>query len=248
MTDTGYYHERQQLNILSLAVAAVKSAWSIRYPVGILCERFHCIYFPIPKAGSSSVKRAITEAEGLPATNTPHHKYFQLVPAKELHDYPDYVKFTVVRNPWDRLFSCFKDKIQGDLSDRQVVRGDRVYAGFERYNKILRKRIFRPDMTLEEFAAVVARIPDFVSDEHFRSQYRLFSTPDGTSLVDQIIKVEQFDEGLQQLRAKLNAQDFTIKHVHRSAQSDYRRFYTERAAQAVARRYAKDIALLGYSF
>ena len=63
--------------------------------VGIVCHRFRFIFFPVPKAASSSVKKLIAQMEGLPSEGHPHHDIdFHLVWGKDLYKYPDYRTFT----------------------------------------------------------------------------------------------------------------------------------------------------------
>lgn len=232
----------------AVLVENLKKAWHVRYPTGIVCHRFRFIFFPVPKAASSSVKKLIAQMEGLPSQGHPHHDIeFQLVWGKDLYKYPDYRTFTVVRNPWDRLVSCFKDKILGCYDTRFGMRSG-IHEGLERYNQILGRRIFYDDMPFPEFINVIRKIPDSLADEHFRSQYRMFSTPSGRLLTERIIRFENLYTELTAFFEKLNIKDFNIDHLNKSAGDDYRRFYTDDLVKEVARMYEKDIKLLGYAF
>lgn len=227
----------------------VKKAWHVRYPTGIVCHRFRFVFFPVPKAATSSIKRLIARMDGIPSDGNPHHDIrFEHVWARDLRKYPEYRTFTVVRNPWDRLVSCYTDKVQGRFSDETLGPRQQVHEGFDRYNRILGRSIFRPDMSFEEFLRVIARIPDAVADEHFRSQYRMFSTPGGSLLVERIIKFENLHEGVTELLHDLGAEEFDVDHLHGTVRSDYRQFYTDDLAEMAARHYRKDIRLLDYSF
>ena len=230
--------------MLSVLYENLRKAWHVRYPTGILCHRFRFIFFPVPKAASSSIRRLIAEMEGLPSEGDPHHVIaFDLVWAKSLHDYSGYRKFTVVRNPWDRLVSCFKDKVQ----ERHNGRAE-VLEGFERYNKILRTSLFYPEMTFAEFVDVIAKIPDAIADEHFRSQYRMFCGPGGARLVDRVIKFEDLQDEFRHLLAELGARNYEVQHMNRSSTAEYKQLYTDTLAEIVERRYRKDIELLNYVF
>lgn len=227
----------------------LKKAWHVRYPTGILCHRFRFIFFPVPKAATSSIKKLIARMDDLPGDGNPHHDvHFDVVWARDLDAWRDYRTFTVVRNPWDRLVSCFKDKIRGSLDDTRYGPRQRVHEGFDRYNKVLGRQIFRPDMTFDQFVRAVARIPDAVADEHVRSQYRMFSRPDGALLVERILKFESLADELPGLLRELGADDLSVDHEHKSVRSAYRDFYTDELAEITARRYRRDIRLLDYSF
>lgn len=232
----------------SVLVENLKKAWHVRYPTGILCRRFRFIFFPVPKAASSSVKKLIARMDGLPSDVDPHHAVeFPLVWGKDLHRYPGYRTFTVVRNPWDRLVSCFKDKIRSGYDTRFGTRPG-IHEGLDRYNHILGRKLFYDDMPFSEFIEVIGRIPDSLADEHFRSQYRMFSTARGTPLVERIIRFENLYDELTELFQELQIEDFDIDHLNKSVGSDYRGYYTDDLVEAVARVYQKDIKLLGYSF
>jgi len=226
----------------------LKKAWRARYPTGIVCQRFRFIFFPVPKAASTSVKRLIARMDDLPSAVDPHHNVdFRLVWGKDLDEYTGYRTFTVVRNPWDRLVSCFKDKIRGEYDPRFGVRPG-IHEGLDRYNRVLGRRIFYEDMPFPNFVHAVAKIPDSLADEHFRSQYRMFATPRGKLLVDRIIKFETLHAELISLLRELHADGFNIDHLNKSPKLDYREFYTDELVASVAKIYAKDVKLLGYTF
>jgi chondroitin 4-sulfotransferase 11 len=224
-------------------------AWHARYPTAVLCHRYKCMYFPVPKAATSSIKRLIAEMDGRRADGNPHHDItLDRVWAKHASQYADYLAFTVVRNPWDRLVSCFTDKVAGRLTDPTFRGRYSVHEGFARYNQIFRRELFRPDMSFAEFVRVVAWIPDALADEHFRSQYRMVSTPGGSLLTERMIKFEDLHAGMTELLHELGATAFDIEHMHRTRHSDYRSFYSNQTREQVGRMYMRDIKLFDYQF
>ena len=69
----------------------------------------------------------------------------------------DYFRFGFVRNPWARLYSCYRDKILGPtLRDQQFILG---HFGFT------------PGMAFADFVRGVAEIPDEEADGHFVGQF-----------------------------------------------------------------------------
>lgn len=224
-------------------------AWHVRYPTAVLCHRYRCMYFPVPKAATSSIRRLIAAMDGRPTHGNPHHDItLDSVWGKNAAQYADYLAFAVVRNPWDRLVSCFTDKVVGRLSDPNFEGRSEVHEGFARYNHLLRRELFRPDMSFAEFVRVVAWIPDALADEHFRSQYRMFSAPNGSLLVKRIIKFENLHAEMTELLRDLGATAFDIGHMHRTLHSGYRSFYSAETREQVGRMYARDIELFDYRF
>jgi hypothetical protein len=152
--------------------------------------------------------------------------------------YHSYFKFAFVRNPWDRLVSCYLSK---------VVQGGRGMHIGEYGDVTLRK-----EMTFEEFAYAVCRIPDEVANTHFRSQYVTVCDdgPKKTVLADFVGRLETLDEDFRFVAERIGL-TANLSHTGstRSKHSlSYRDFYDERLAQAVGERYHEDVGLFGYSF
>lgn len=221
-----------------------KKAWKARMPQGIVCRAYKFIYFPVPKVACSSMKRLIADLCELEQKPNPHCIDFEFVSGRQLQDFQDYFRFTVVRNPWNRLVSCYKHKIQ----HFSRVNNGRLFIGFERYNKILPIKAFYPEMSFDQFVKAVCLIPDVLSDEHFRSQKRLISDPKGHLLVEKVIKYENFDKDLTSIFKILGVPDLNIPHVNRTNPSNYRHYYDTQLKNLVARRYRSDIEMFGYIF
>ncbi len=73
-------------------------------------------------------------------------------------------KFTFVRNPFDRLYSCYMGKYHTAYG-----KGTDFYGEFDYYLLGYLKR----DKGFENFVDKIFKIPDAWSDRHFKSQYFL---------------------------------------------------------------------------
>jgi hypothetical protein len=139
--------------------------------------------------------------------------------------------FSFVRNPLDRLYSSYMDKIQDVRNSGQT------------------KNIFwnlgiTLDMNFEDFVARVAEIPDEKIDRHLRSQ-SAFLCEDEHVVVDYVGKFERMSEDWKYLSDKFNLPD--LPHKNKSSKSEAATPYTLSAAKIAAQRYKKDIELFGYS-
>lgn len=172
-----------------------------------------------------------------------HDADFPMLSTTDCKHFPNYLKITFVRNPWERLVSCYEDKIV----KREKKSGD-IHTGLSRYNEIFRMNIFHKGMSFERFVNMVSIIPDALSDEHFRSQHKMFGLKNGQPFCEFIGRIETFTDDFKRLSNRLNLPKINLQYANQSSNKDYQQHYTSSLAKKVARRYRKDIELLKYSF
>ena len=154
-----------------------------------------------------------------------------------------FFKFAFVRNPFDRLVSCYKDKVK-----KEVQHTGRYYFATS-YNDVLLRRLFgdkfRCDMTFEQFVQLVSKIPDFLADGHFRSQYSILYNY-GRQIPDFIGKSERILEDWQHIADRYELE--TLGAQNRTRRDDWRQYYrSDEIVNTVARRYARDVELFDYT-
>ena len=118
------------------------------YPqAGIISQKHRLIYIPIAKVACSSIKKSLFPLFDLDSNLDPHDAPLPIIPNRKIIDLNDYFTFAFVRNPWDRLVSCYRDKIQPYTTSHQTMT-NRVFKGFlDKYGNR-----FYAGMTFADFA------------------------------------------------------------------------------------------------
>ncbi len=224
----------------------------------IVSDDHRFVYCIVQKAACSSVKTALLplfnlEGAGLvreDLTTTVHSLFADsgyLLRAEgflgglKAGRYDSYFKFAFVRDPWDRLVSCYLDKFAPD--DRPAPKIAKMrYKGANLYK----------GMSFREFAEGVCEIPDEEASPHFRSQYiGLTAGVDGRLLPDFVGRFESLREDFAHVARKIGAPGLALPHLTPSlgrGGRHHRDFYDEALAQRVGERFRRDIELFGYSF
>lgn len=221
------------------------------------------IYTFIPKVACSSLKMALAPHFGvdvsisdaakknvfddLASFEAMHAARWPIVPKHLLlaDETWDYMKFAIVRNPWDRLVSCYKNKILSSGETNDFYENGVHRALVKNYGDL-----FDQSMTFEQFANVVCDIPDNIAEDHFRSQHT-FVTHRGQVIVDHIGKLENIDNEWAYICANINI-DNKLENINASSKPSaadaYKDYYSDELRDKVAERYRKDIELFEYEF
>ncbi|MBP3852936.1 MAG: sulfotransferase family 2 domain-containing protein [Erysipelotrichaceae bacterium] len=150
----------------------------------------------------------------------------------------DYYKFTFVRNPFDRLVSCYQSKFHADQEIYRRDKEDFEFADYPYGN-------FSIDDSFDSFVRKVVKIPNHLLDRHFCIQTSLVYDPDGKPKVDFIGKFENLEEEFEPIRKKYDLNP--LPHYNSSHAKDYRTYYTEETAKLVYKKYKKDFNTFGYT-
>ena len=160
------------------------------------------------------------------------------------YKYDDYYKWVFARNPWDRLLSCYRNKI---IDNRPILNSPPFPVLCP--DGLNEKNAYKfNSMTFEDFVKFVYKTPDFLCDGHFLPQHYFISHK-----MDFIGHFENFDADMLKLLS-IVAPDCSIKEVGKENISSnrggkpYREYYTDEMREMVARKYARDIELFDYQF
>ena len=216
----------------------------------ILIKRHKAIYFPIPKVACTSLKYSMLNWMGKRAID-PENPYYKIHTRKYpsvnkniiLDKYSEYYRFCFIRNPWDRLVSCYKNKIKQDSKYN-----DNWFKNGVAKSLLKHKNKFKGGMSFSEFIETVCYINDDIADPHLKSQYKFIYDSKDRLLVNFIGRFESLEEDYLYICKQLSIKDIPLPHMLKSNRSDYKEYYNDKLISLVYDRYAKDIRLFKYNF
>ena len=187
-----------------------------------LCHSRKFLWFRVAKVGTRTILKYFTEDEtsqgSVEQTNFIHYP-----PAL----YKDYYKFAFVRNPWDRLISCWQHRV--------------VRSNIFGFTSTEHERM----QTLENFVDYVAGLDIADCDRHLRSQSALIDLNN----VDYLGRMESFNEDLLQISQQIGLPHKEIIQKNKTPnRKTYHTYYNDTTAEKVADIYKKDLQILGYRF
>jgi chondroitin 4-sulfotransferase 11 len=218
------------------------------------------IYFVVQKVACSSIKTALLPLfdvstsgyETIREDGTTGFKIHKVFDGSEyqirkrqllagLNDqYEEYFKFAFVRNPWDRLVSCYCNKLSGHGRGLKLPADNDI----ELY----------PGMPFAEFVEAVHAIPDSEANIHFESQHKVIcgSGGDKPILTDFVGRFENLKSDFYVVAKRIGgSQNLELPHILRSRRRKsrpYTDFYDHRLRDLVRERYQDDIEIFGYSY
>jgi hypothetical protein len=186
-----------------------------------ISEQQKFIWFRVAKVGTRTILNHFKE-NGV-RLDVEHPSYIHYSP----NLYKDYFKFALVRNPWDRLVSCWKNKV--------------VEMNYFNFNP--------SDLeAFQDFTTFVNYIDTLniaTEDRHLRLQCTLIDL----SNIDYLGRIENFDRDFHYICDRLNIQDRQITSQNVSFdRKNYREYYDDHLRDKVGQIYGKDIQIFGYEF
>jgi len=188
-----------------------------------ISHQFRFIWFRNYKVGSRSVLNLFRKNHVILDAGQPYQCYY---PPKK---YNDYFAFAFVRNPWDRLISCWHDK---------VLKYNHFRFSDSEWEKMKQ---------LENFITYIQKINLSKNvDGHIRLQSSLIDL----NHLEFLGRYESFHDDMLYImkRLQLEIQDVPKRNTSERQDKDYPKFLTPETAEMTARLYEKDVRIFGYSF
>lgn len=173
-------------------------------------EKYEAIYFRVPKVASTSLLITLRKIDNV----------------VEVNDYDSSLfKFTFVRNPFDRLASCYRHVIQkGALKNIQ------------------NDPSLHRDMPFGEFVDAISKIKTQNMDIHFRPQYTFI--PEKPDFIGRFENVQKdYLEVCKLIGIKNPPQ---LLHKNKTDKTRFEDYYDDQIISKVVKLYKKDFELFGY--
>ncbi|HEX7761894.1 MAG TPA: sulfotransferase family 2 domain-containing protein [Caulobacteraceae bacterium] len=192
-------------------------------------RRHQAIFVHVPKAAGTSVAAMF----GMPRPadfHAPVSGYLSADPAL----FARALKFTVVRNPWDRLVSAYHYGLTTSLESERRWADPNLgqFPDFNAFVRALRRPAFR--------AEVLGHLT-------FTPQHHFLCHPLGGLRVDRVCRFERLWEGMLDVGRAIGVQPHAIR-INASAHRAYPSYYTRETRDIAAALYRRDIKLFGYRF
>ncbi len=204
------------------------------YHSGMAMVRKSSIFIHVPKTGGMSATRSLyADCNGFSSIG--HRKLYDWELFLTEQEFTQCFKFTFVRNPWSRFFSAYRYLAKGGTTDEDNHKWGKANIG---------------DLSFEEFTLRKLQYDKnilcwthFIPQHHFLLSYTRIKYP-----VDFIGFFENLKEDFDIVKAKVDPNARLLSINRTKGTEDYREHYTPEMIKVVAKHYARDIELLGYTF
>lgn len=178
------------------------------------------LFIHIARTGGTSVETALAGRDWWQID--PQSKHISASQARILYgedNWRSHTKFSIVRNPWDRLVSMWS-------------------TGW--WNEQTQQREIYPS-TIKEFVLTLAPHPH---ERYASLHYHSILDQD----LDFILRFEHLQCDFSSMLTSINAPDICLPHVESRVRDHYRTYFDEESASLVADLFQQDIQTYGYSF
>ena len=192
-------------------------------------DRYKAIYIHIPKNAGQSIEKALFE--GKKVGHVPLRNY-------ESHDknrFNRYFKFTIVRNPWDRMVSAYQYLIRGGKNNVDSAWAKLHLAPFKDFQEFLY------ELNDRKFRSIV------LSWQHFRPQIYYMKDCHNRINIDYIGRFENLAADFNYITKKIGSVH-SLPHENKSVRKrNWKEYYNRDTFKMLEDKYKEDIYTLGYN-
>jgi len=190
------------------------------------------VWFRVAKVATRSILRSLRHS-----TDIDFNKYNQLYDST----WDDRFKFAFVRNPWDRLLSCYINKVECRHEQCSASAMPRVWPRHALEGPYKKAE----GLSFSEFVLKFISSQDLQKcNIHHRLQSKLIHPHN----MDFIGKFENLQEDFDVVCDKIGISRHRLPHLHKSTHKYYTDYYNDEIKEAVAELYKSDIEAFGYEF
>lgn len=187
-----------------------------------------CIFVHIPKCAGISINKSLFGNLGCG-----HATIGQYLATLGVKRFDSFFKFTIVRNPWDRLVSAFfflknggMNRFDKDFADKHLY----LYNDFEAFvHEWVNKENIRKYI-------------------HFLPQGYFLCIGNSEPLVDFIGYYENIEEDYKKIASRIGSKKRLDKLNFRKNKKKYSSYYSSEMLKIVGDVYQKDVDMFGYDF
>ena len=136
--------------------------------------------------------------------------------------YQEYLKFTIVRNPWARVFSW--------------------------YHNVIRDAVHRQNHGIDENCTLPEFLQRFAGKGMLQPQTYWIKDFSGDIPLDHILRFENLEAEYKQVAQKLNLPETELPSKNKGRTQKYHEYYNSEARDLVSRLYREEIERFDYSF
>lgn len=197
------------------------------------------IFIHIPKTGGTTIKKCFygrPHHAPLLDDRFGRHRSVIHIPPEYRNKNRNYFKFTIVRNPWDRLLSYYSFLCQCAIQGKEKHEID-----------AWRINGFKHWLMNDQFYPTWAAPPQ--PYEQIRNQLDFITNEQNEIEIDYIIRFEDYEEDLIKMRFYVEMHEANPISIHNpSVHKDYRLVYDDEMIEFVAHHHKRDIDYFDYSF
>jgi len=182
------------------------------------------LYYSIPKTATTSIKIYL---ETYSSVDIGSHTKQDGYTVEYDESWNSYFKFTFVRNPWDRILSCFLDKTKQSIGKIWEMETYRPYA----------------DCSFEEFIDYLTP-ENILYDAHTTPQYLLINQ----SQIDFIGKFEQLEKDFSFIQNRLMLPHTKLSKENITHHDQHKYYYNKKTRAKIYQLYKDDIEKFQYEF